>query len=138
MHNEVFSQTTTLGTVNYCTNYTTVGQVCRLGDTSDFRCLTEPFTSVYITCVCRCGLNSVCIPVVGQDVVLPRANMDFSVSDIIGECNPYCIQCSDTIALVCGGDGQTYQNSCFAQCAGVEVRSRLVDVSKYVCSSFRC
>jgi len=37
MHNEVFGQTTTLGTVNYCTNYIAVGQVCQLGDTSDFR-----------------------------------------------------------------------------------------------------
>ena len=34
MHNGVFSQR---GTVNYCTNYTSVGQPCRLGDTSDFR-----------------------------------------------------------------------------------------------------
>lgn len=57
---------------------------------------------------------------VEQDVVLPRANMDFKISDIIGRCNSYCA-CNDTIALVCGGDGQTYQDSCFARCAGVEV-----------------
>ena len=57
---------------------------------------------------------------VEQDVVLPRVNTNFTISDIIGNCNPYC-SCNETIALVCGGDGQTYQNSCFANCAGAEV-----------------
>lgn len=70
--------------------------------------------------ICRCGSNAACIPVVEQTAVLPTANMVFKVSDIIGRCNSYCT-CPETIALVCGGDGQTYQNSCFAQCAGVEV-----------------
>lgn len=37
MHNEMFGQTAALGTVNYCTNYTTLGEPCRLGNESDFR-----------------------------------------------------------------------------------------------------
>lgn len=79
---------------------------------------------LFILLLCRCGPSAACIPTVEQEVVLPQANMDFSVSDIIGKCNDYCT-CNDTTSLVCGGDGQTYQNDCFALCAGVEVSSTL-------------
>lgn len=68
----------------------------------------------------RCDTNTACIPTVEQEVVLPQANTDFDITDIIGKCNAYC-SCDATTALVCGGDGQTYQNGCFAQCAGVGV-----------------
>ena len=39
MHNDMFGITTstTIGMVNYCTNYSVAGLECQLGDNTDFR-----------------------------------------------------------------------------------------------------
>jgi len=48
MHNDMFGITTstTIGVVNYCTNYSTADQECQLGDSTDFRLVSRVVPNV--------------------------------------------------------------------------------------------
>lgn len=59
-----------------------------------------------------------------------RSNADCAQTEIcatgiceggIGICNPRPTSCPDTDSPVCGCDGETYQNTCFATMAGVRI-----------------
>ena len=52
MHNDMFGTTTstTIGMVNYCTNYSVAGQECQLGDNTDFRLVSSTVTVIVKLC----------------------------------------------------------------------------------------
>ena len=52
MHNDMFEITTstTIGMVNYCTNYSVAGQECQLGDNTDFRLVSSTVTVIVKLC----------------------------------------------------------------------------------------
>ena len=107
------------------TNYRTLDWlVCtrKLSLTAPERCLFPPCPSADrcqsgLSCVFR-GLPST------TTVEVPRSGTGYVRPSLQGVCTAACActAAADT-TQVCGNNGLTYQNSCFAQCDGQQVRT---------------
>eukprot|EP00117_Sycon_ciliatum_P004794 scpid62290/ scgid9016/ Fibulin-7; Protein TM14 len=98
-----------------CTDYRAPGQSCQLCDTG-----TSP-----IDCTLRCqsGLSCVFRGLPSATTVeVPRSGTGYVRPSLQGVCTAACActAAADT-TQVCGNNGLTYQNSCFAQCDGQQV-----------------